>query len=1179
MAMRMKRGLVPLAALAVVAGSMVVAPSTAWAAGGIDNEDALGQKGWLGATAAPAAPTADGVQVVAAYDASYSPIAETYTINGVRADKMNPPTVVPTEEEFKKIRAACQTAINGLTAGQGAPCEGVTRTLTLTFDKPVLDPFFVLGSTAGGSRQLPNGGTTYYSGALNQVTHVAEKKPLWLNLLWDNIRVTAINGKKPMERTANLIVEPSKQFAISYDQQGSLNFSLMTDKFMEITPEQRQAFIDGGAVPADAANIKWMLGWDGDGSVSPVWDDMRQRFQVPGYVSSMTIEYQPNVYVAVEKESKNGGVTEQNGYKPWHRAALPQADISLVKTFDQTEVRPGEELTWSLTVKNTSDKQPLHGYVLKDLIPDLIDPATVSITSQPAGSAVIGGGTSEVTMTNVPAGHAIDPATGYISAQGGTDQTAAVPVVLAPGASETWTMKGKTKLEETTAAKTCGAGAAPATITNTAKLLPGIHDPNLANPDTNNTSVASVNIACDPAEFTFEKTATPSDDDLEIGDTITYTFTVTNTSQWVTLKDYTIKDELEGLSEITCPADKTLAPGASQKCTATYKVTEADAKAEKVVNKATATVVPKGNVPEDPQPKDSEVTTPIDYRGSVVVKYKDTEGNEIKAPVTDEDKVLVGTPYDTSDEGDKPTEIVTDDGVKYVLVPSKTEGAENGSVVKGDTVVTYVYQKVANWVPMIPGKPLNEDPRLPYPFDPENPDKPIVPGGDQVIPYVPGFTPHDPGTNEPLKPVDPADPNKGYVPPTPDKPGNDTYIPYVQDKLGSVVINYIDTAGNVIQPPVTDENSVSVGTKYDTTDEGDKPTEITTADGTKYVLVPSKTNGAETGEVTEGVTSVTYVYQKVANWIPQIPNVPETEYPKVPYPFDPENPDNPIVPGPNDVIPFIPDFVPVDPKTNEPLKPVDPEDPMKGYVPPTPENPGVDTPIPYVALGSVVVKYTDTEGNEIKAPVTDEDKVPAGTKYDTSDEGDKPTEIVTEDGTKYVLVPSKTAGTENGEVVAGETVVTYVYQKVANWIPQIPNVPETDYPKVPYPFDPENPDKPIVPGGDQVIPFVPGYTPVDPKTNEPLKPVDPTDPKKGYVPPTPENPGVDTPIPYVSNPDTPGGDTPGGNTPGNGTPGTSTPSLKGALAKTGFAGAGLAAVAVAFLAAGAVALGVRRRRR
>lgn len=70
MAMRMKRGLVPLAALAVVAGSMVVAPSTAWAAGGIDNEEAMGQKGWLGPKAAPAAPTADGVQVVAAYDAS-----------------------------------------------------------------------------------------------------------------------------------------------------------------------------------------------------------------------------------------------------------------------------------------------------------------------------------------------------------------------------------------------------------------------------------------------------------------------------------------------------------------------------------------------------------------------------------------------------------------------------------------------------------------------------------------------------------------------------------------------------------------------------------------------------------------------------------------------------------------------------------------------------------------------------------------------------------------------------------------------------------------------------------------------------------------------------------------------------------------------------------------------------
>ncbi|HFI0941594.1 TPA: MucBP domain-containing protein, partial [Streptococcus suis] len=334
-------------------------------------------------------------------------------------------------------------------------------------------------------------------------------------------------------------------------------------------------------------------------------------------------------------------------------------------------------------------------------------------------------------------------------------------------------------------------------------------------------------------------------------------------------------------------------------------------------------------------------------------------------------------------------------------------------------------------------------------------------------------------------------------------------------KTGSVVVNYVDSEGNVIKTPVTDTDKAAVGTDYDTTDN--KPKEIITEDGTRYVLVPSKTIGSENGQVVEGETSITYVYQKVANWIPQIPGVPSTDYPEVPYPFDPTNPDVPVTPNPGTVIPYVPGYTPVDPKDNTPLTPVDPEDPSKGYVPPTPENPGIDTPIPYVPVetpkGSVIVNYVDSEGNVIKAPVTDTDKAAVGTDYDTTD--NKPKEIITEDGTRYVLVPSKTIGSENGQVVEGETSITYVYQKVANWIPQIPGVPSTDYPEVPYPFDPTNPDVPVTPNPGTVIPYVPGYTPVDPKDNTPLTPVDPEDPTKGYVPPTPENPGIDTPIPYV----------------------------------------------------------------
>ncbi|HFI0084590.1 TPA: muramidase, partial [Streptococcus suis] len=125
-----------------------------------------------------------------------------------------------------------------------------------------------------------------------------------------------------------------------------------------------------------------------------------------------------------------------------------------------------------------------------------------------------------------------------------------------------------------------------------------------------------------------------------------------------------------------------------------------------------------------------------------------------------------------------------------------------GSVVEGETSITYVYQKVAKWIPLIPGVPADERPTTDYPFDPTNPDAeiPVIPTNPEteqpVVPHVPGFTPVDPNTNQPLQPVDPEDPTKGYIPPTPGNPGIDTLIPYVPvetAKTGSVVVNYVDT--------------------------------------------------------------------------------------------------------------------------------------------------------------------------------------------------------------------------------------------------------------------------------------------------------------------------------------------------------------------------------------------------
>ncbi|WP_105243260.1 MucBP domain-containing protein [Streptococcus suis] len=439
--------------------------------------------------------------------------------------------------------------------------------------------------------------------------------------------------------------------------------------------------------------------------------------------------------------------------------------------------------------------------------------------------------------------------------------------------------------------------------------------------------------------------------------------------------------------------------------------------------------------------------------GSVVVNYKDTEGNVIKDPETDVSDAPVGDAYTTTDK--KPNEIITKDGSRYVLVPSKTDGEENGKVIEGTITVTYVYQKVANWIPEIPNVPETDRPKVPYPFDPTEPDEPIDPttpgtnGEVPNIPYVPGYTPVDPKDNTPLKPIDPNDPGKGYVPPTPENPGVDTPIPYVpvkkvvtnhvdeegnpiapqeegtkpnksipgyeftgktvtdedgntthiykktpEVKNGTVVVNYVTEDGTVIKDPVTDTPTSPEGTPYDTTDN--KPKTITFK-GEEYELV--RVDGTENGKVVEGETVVTYVYRKV-----------ETPAKKVVTNHVDEE-GNPVAPQeegtkPNKSIPGY-EFT---------GKTVTDEDGNTTHI---------YKKTPEVKNGTVVVNYVTEDGTVIKDPVTDTPTSPEGTPYDTTDNKPK---TITFKGEEYELV--RVDGTENGKVVEGETVVTYVYRKV-----------------------------------------------------------------------------------------------------------------------------------------------------
>jgi uncharacterized repeat protein (TIGR01451 family) len=87
----------------------------------------------------------------------------------------------------------------------------------------------------------------------------------------------------------------------------------------------------------------------------------------------------------------------------------------------------------------------------------------------------------------------------------------------------------------------------------------------------------------------------------EVGQQITYTFTVTNTGN-VTITDPKVADtDFSGtgqLSPLDCPVGVVLLPGDNTTCTATYTLTQADINAGQLTNAATATgTAPEGVTP------------------------------------------------------------------------------------------------------------------------------------------------------------------------------------------------------------------------------------------------------------------------------------------------------------------------------------------------------------------------------------------------------------------------------------------------------------------------------------------------------------------------------------------------------------------------------------------------------
>jgi uncharacterized repeat protein (TIGR01451 family) len=189
---------------------------------------------------------------------------------------------------------------------------------------------------------------------------------------------------------------------------------------------------------------------------------------------------------------------------------------------------------------------------------------------------------------------------------------------LAPGASETCTATYLTTQADVDAGQ----------VVNTATAQgdpPGSTTPLVSDPST--ATVPSTGSAA----ITLLKSATP-DSFSAAGQTLHYSFLVTNSGNQ-TLSAIGVNDsDLPGLSTISCP-DATLAPGASETCTATYLTTQADVDAGQVVNTATAQGDPPGSTtPLVSEPSTS--TVPSTGSGSITLLKTATEASFATAGTT-----------------------------------------------------------------------------------------------------------------------------------------------------------------------------------------------------------------------------------------------------------------------------------------------------------------------------------------------------------------------------------------------------------------------------------------------------------------------------------------------------------------------------------------------------------------
>ena len=424
-----------------------------------------------------------------------------------------------------------------------------------------------------------------------------------------------------------------------------------------------------------------------------------------------------------------------------------------------------------------------------------------------------------------------------------------------------------------------------------------------------------------------------------------------------------------------------------------------------------------------------------EVKGNVIVKFQDTEGNTISEDENDETNASLNTNYNTS-EHKKAT--IVKDGVTYYLTDKALKDGskpEEGPVVEGTTEVTYVYEKAGS---VIVNYQTEDGTPLVGTADGANvesgaKDTTDAKAGTDYNTADNGMKPNRITTAEgkvyELVPTATKGDETGKV-----KAGETTEVTYVYKEItGNVVVHYVDTEGNVIAEDKEDTKGASLNAKYDTTDN--KPEKIE-KDGTVYYITKAglkDDSKPETGNVVEGKTDVTYVYEKAGSVIvnyqtedgtPLVGTADGKDVVSGAKDTDNGKPGSEYNTADNGMKPNrittaegkVYELVPTATKGDETGKVVAGETKEVTYV--------------YKEVkGNVVVKYEDAEGNVIAEDEKDETDASLNVKYDTAEH--KKDEI-TKDGVKYYLTAKELkdgSKPTTGDVVEGTTTVTYVYEK------------------------------------------------------------------------------------------------------------------------------------------------------